>query len=203
MLQSTKPEASRISPMPNPMPGSMFPRPLPTIDPADRAAHVALDADGNGSLSKAEARRAGFAADRFESFDANKDGQISEKEFTRGRQLEREFNKKDANNDGFLSRSEFHGFRSLMTDVAEKFKGGGEAIRDMMYRGPGNLLEKWVPGVKDPFAAADTNGDGQLSRAEYVASKHKEAKPFPTDIRPLPMPRPNPMWENFTQKSNV
>ncbi len=111
-----------------------------------------IDADGNGMISRAEARASPALAADFDRIDANRDGQITPDELrawskgggiqndvrrtrTKGG-LEEQFARADSNADGFLSRNE---------------------VRTGMPRAFGR------------FDAIDINHDGGISREELRA----------------------------------
>ncbi len=120
-----------------------------------KEAFAKMDADGDGFLSKAEAR--GPLAQRFDDIDANKDGKLSAAEVQAaaaammrngagagaGRGPLANFHDQDADGDGRVSKAE----------------------------AKGALLEK--------FAELDTNGDGQLTRQEVETGFPAEAPDAP------------------------
>lgn len=169
----------RKLPFPGPFPGPIpqpFPKPLPTlpiVDPADRAAFVVLDANGDGKLGKDEWKSANYADDRFAAFDANHDGNVSEREFTTGRRFEREFNKKDVNGDGQLSRFELQGL------MYKHFDAIGKTMLQAAEAGQG-LADKVMrcipPSIADRFFRFDSNHDGAVSSTEYVTGRTNESR---------------------------
>lgn len=69
----------------------------------------AMDANGDGSISREEATAAGMSADRFAQSDANKDGRLDRADL-QARMAERRsecFAKADTDRNGQLSRAEF------------------------------------------------------------------------------------------------
>lgn len=123
-----------------------------------KAAHFKkADADGNGSLSKAEMEAAipNLAKD-FDAIDANKDGQVSHDEMRAWRQAKKaeikqkgseRFKKADSDGNGTLSKEE---------------------------------AEKGMPRLAKNFDAIDTNKDGQISPDEiraYMKDRMKSRKP--------------------------
>jgi len=115
----------------------------PAGDPAgqrlDRQFRQA-DRDGDGALSKQEARlHAPDVLRKFDRMDTNRDGKVSREEFERAfetrarRELDR-FLALDTNRDGYLSRQEFM---------------------------------KEAPQGQSAFSALDRNKDGRISQEEY------------------------------------
>ncbi|MGH8617161.1 MAG: EF-hand domain-containing protein [Burkholderiales bacterium] len=115
----------------------------PAGDPAgqrlDRQFRQA-DRDGDGALSKQEARlHAPDVLRKFDRMDTDRDGKVSREEFERAyqtrarRELDR-FRMLDTDHDGFLSRQEF---------------------------------AKEAPQGQSAFSALDRNKDGRISQEEY------------------------------------
>lgn len=172
------------------------PFPLPVSNPVDQAVFDMLDGNGDGKVGKDEWKKAGWTDDRLALFDENGDGDVSKSEFLETRKFEREFNEKDRSGDGALNRLEFNGIRPLLHKAEASLKtsaadvlGGAKAItdgiKDMMLRRP-------FPILKDRFAAADSNNDGQVTKEEYVAARRKETNLI---ARPLPV-KPSP-WSGI------
>jgi Ca2+-binding EF-hand superfamily protein len=174
-------------------------RPFPikpsTDNVVDRALHGMLDTDGNGKVSKDEWKKSGRDAESFKMHDANGDGTISEQEFTQTRQFEREFNAKDWSGDGALSRFEFEGrklFGSIGGGVLKNFEKADKAIGGAVEGAKDMMLRCMPPILRDRFAQFDQDGDGKVSKAEYVEGRRNETNRIDWNhIRPLPMPMPH------------
>jgi len=134
------------------------------LDPAEMKAHheamhgemrakrherwAAADADGNGSLSRAETEASmPYLAGSFDEIDADKDGQ--------------------------LARAEIHAYRAqsghpMHTRHGERFKAA-----DTDGDGAIDLAEAQVglPGLAAQFSTVDANGDGKVTPDEMRAAK--------------------------------
>ena len=149
---------------------------------SDKAAFTVIDGNGNGKVSRDEWGRAQWDSQRFRAFDANDDGSVSEEEFLEARTYEREFNEKDRDENGWLSRFEFNPIKFFRNELHGLADGAVEAV-----------VKHWQ-GFKDRFASFDADGNGRVSRAEYIRGRRNEAHSFeslPIHPRPIPCPLPD------------
>ena len=150
--------------------------------PGDRGMRA--DTDGDGAVSRAELTAS--LEQRFARMDVNGDGQISSAD-REARQAER-FAKKDTNGDGELSPAEIEAARAahkaqrfarmdkdgngkLSQEEAQAMHGkrGGKAMRG------GKSMHEGMRGHRSGHGMmmmqqADTNGDQQISKAEFTAA---------------------------------
>jgi Ca2+-binding EF-hand superfamily protein len=144
------------------------------------AALRALDADGNGTISRKELLRAGrrLAERRVDrllmELDKDGDGRVSRAE-ARG-ELADEFDALDRDKDGYLSRDEL-----LSAAVRPRAAGGGgaggadkgpadaaELFKEYDKNGDGFLTPDELPGaVREALMRHDRDGDGRLSPKEF------------------------------------
>lgn len=152
-------------------PGSEIFKPFNPQAAKDAAAHAMMDINADGKLSKDEWSRTGRSAEMFAAYDKNGDGKVCEKEYVNGRRAEREFAAKDHDGDGSLNFREWSGMAWRKGCLA---LGG---MSDKMLRCMNPFDFGWRR-----FNSQDTNNDGKLSAAEYVAA-NSPAKPT---IQPRP-----------------
>jgi Ca2+-binding EF-hand superfamily protein len=120
------------------------------------------DADGNGTLTRAEAQT--HAAERFAKMDANKDGKIdaSDRAARRAAMQTKMFERLDANKDGSISKAEWDQHsagRAAKRGEKRADAGATEGKRGM--RGHHGMRGGMMMGK------ADTNGDKAISQAEF------------------------------------
>lgn len=149
--------------------------------PAPRAK---LDSNGDGSVDRAEAAKHPRLAGKFDQLDKNKDGKLSKEEMPRhgdgkhgrdghgGHEGRREaMAKLDTDKDGRISRAEAaagEGKLASRFDEMDANKDGFIDRADHEIRAK-QRKDEW-------FAAADTDKDGKLSRAEVDAAKPKHGE---------------------------
>jgi Ca2+-binding EF-hand superfamily protein len=133
-------------------------------------AYAAPGGEPRGDLTRAQAQEQ--AVKMFERMDANKDGKLDAAD--REARMAERFDRLDTNKDGSLSREEFaarpahDGQRFGGPDGKPGFDGhrGGGKHRGMGRMGPGGH-----GGHGPMMKQADTNGDGAISQAEFVAAR--------------------------------
>ncbi len=121
----------------------------------DYKGGMIVDADGNGSLSRAEA--VAGASKRFARMDANDDGALTsaDREARMAQHRTEMFAKLDSDRNGQISCDEF---------MAQRPEG-------MRSKGPGHH-RMGVRGERSGMMMrmADTNSDGRITRAEFTAA---------------------------------
>jgi len=146
---------------------------------AAKPTRASLDANSDGSIDRAEAAKSPRLLERFDAIDTNKDGKLSKEEMPRrgdhaGKRGPRDggpreaMAKLDADKDGRISRAESaagEGRFATRFDEMDANKDGYVDRTDHELRSK-QRKDEW-------FASADTNKDGQLSRAEVDAAKPK------------------------------
>lgn len=103
----------------------------------------------------------------FKLMDANKDKKISEREWWGG---EKSFHKADLNKDGFISSDEAKRIHAAWLDRSKKAKQFKKLDTDKN----GKITAKEWKDQKETFAAMDKNGDGELSRKEFIRGAGKK-----------------------------
>jgi len=138
-----------------------------------KKAFAALDTDNDKKVSLQEYLNV-QGKDRFSQVDTDGDEKISKGEFREyeskfgisAADIQEMFTEYDTNHDGFLTRVEHRGEYSD-SDYGE-------------YRDD-NHDEGTEPAKEDAFKSIDTNGDGQLSLAEYEAAFDHEGEKLTKD----------------------
>ncbi|PJK02516.1 calcium-binding protein [Lysobacteraceae bacterium NML75-0749] len=143
---------------------------------ARMSRHVVLDADKDGLISRAEAATRPRLAQRFDSLDSNKDGSLSQQELSNARSLHsqrgrgihrnglsqtRGMRALDKDADGRISRAEAEARPAFFSRFARM-----DLNRDgFIDRADQELRRQQRRDAM--FAAADSDKDGKLSRAEF------------------------------------
>lgn len=125
------------------------------------------DADGNGTLTRAEAQT--HAAEKFAKMDANGDGKLdaSDRAAKRAEMHAKAFERFDANKDGSISKAEWD---QAAADRAAKRAERGEKRADA---GEGHRGMRGHHGKRGGhhgmmmMGKADTDGDKAISKAEF------------------------------------
>lgn len=118
----------------------------------------ALDADGDGSVTRAEAE-AGIAA-HFAKIDANSDGYVTREEMQAHHEAQRAEMK---------ARWEARKAEAGTPDRPPRGEGRGQ--RQMDPAKAGERKAKRAEKADERWAAIDTDGDGRLSLAEFTVSR--------------------------------
>ena len=152
----------------------------PAAPAAKSEARVKLDANNDGFIDRAEAAKHPRLAEKFNELDKNKDGKLDKTEMPRrgdrgpgqrgagprGEGPQARINRLDTNQDGRISRAEASAGNARFAERFDEMdvnKDGfiDKADRELRMK---QRTDAW-------FAAADTDKDGKLSRAEFDAAK--------------------------------
>jgi Ca2+-binding EF-hand superfamily protein len=140
--------------------------------------HPKIDSNGDGVITRAEAQ-AGAAA-MFARLDVNKDGKLdkSDREARRAEMREKVFAMLDTNKDGSISKQEFMADRDFGHGrMGDGHRGpGGPGMGDGDGPGmDGHHGKQWGHhgGMMKMAKMADTNHDGAISQAEFMAAADK------------------------------
>lgn len=134
-----------------------------------------MDTDGNGVVTRAEAKQAGDAM--FTRMDVNNDGKLDQADRQARHEARRAemFAKLDTNNDGSISNEEFMampprgpgmGGPGMDGKRGPGMRGDGDGWRGKHHRGKRG-------GMMMMAKMADTNNDGAVSKAEFDAAGEK------------------------------
>lgn len=158
--------------------GAAMAQPATSATDAPRP-HGTLDANGDGVIDRAEAAAHPRLAKHFDALDANKDGRLERTEMRRHWRGHRgrhgagghPFVQLDTDKDGRISKAE----AAADARFAERFErmdvnADGFVDRADRQAAAGKRRDAW-------FAAADTDGNGSLSKAEYDAAHARHAGP--------------------------
>lgn len=147
---------------------------------AQAAPRVKLDSNGDGVVDRTEAAKHPRLAGKFDELDKNKDGKLTKDEMPahhgrghdkRGHGPREAMSRLDTDKDGRISRAEATAGEGKMAsrfDQMDANKDGFIDRADHEIRAK-QRKDEW-------FAAADTDKDGKLSRAEVDAAKPAHGK---------------------------
>lgn len=153
---------------------------------ARMSRHVVLDADKDGLISRAEAATRPRLAQRFDSLDSNKDGRLSQQELSNARSLHSQRGRSIHGN----GRSQTRGMRALDKDADGRISRAEAEARPAFFSrfarmdlNRDGFIDRADQELRRQqrrdamFAAADSDKDGKLSRAEFdslrVACGHR------------------------------
>jgi hypothetical protein len=117
----------------------------------------------------------GHGAERFKQADTNGDGVISRDEAKALPRLAKSFDEIDANRDGQVSADEMHAFRAKRMEARradhwKKLDANGDG-RVSLEEAKAN-----APRLAEHFTAIDANGDGFITPEEMKAAHAKHAR---------------------------
>jgi len=150
-----------------------------------------MDADGDGAVSRDEAKSHPWLAGQFDTVDANKDGQLDKDELGAQREAhhadmkargEERWKAADSDGNGNLSRAEATASSSWVGDRFDKLDANtdGELTREEMHAARKQGHEQMREHGVERFKAADANADGGIDLAEAQTAMPKLAEKFST-----------------------
>jgi Ca2+-binding EF-hand superfamily protein len=152
---------------------------------------ASLDADGDGAITREEAKSHPRLVEKFDAVDANKDGKLEKTELDAQREAHRaewkargeeRWKSADTDGNGTLSRVEAEASMPWMSGSFEKLDGNadGQLTREEMRAGREHGHEGMREAAADRFKGADANGDGAIDLAEAQTGMPKLAEKFTT-----------------------
>jgi len=145
--------------------------------------HPKMDTNGDGVITRAEAQA--HAEQMFDRLDVNHDGKLDQTDRQEMREKMRAmmFDKLDANHDGSISKAEFMAARPMGHDGMRGDKGhrmadgddgpGMDGHKMGGHRMGGGHGWKHRGHGEGMMKMADTNGDGAISKSEFMAAAMK------------------------------
>ena len=152
---------------------------------------AALDTNGDGAVSRDEAKSSEWLAGKFDGVDANKDGRLEKSEFSAYREArhadmkargDERWKAADTDGNGSLSRDEAQASSSWMGerfDTLDTDKNGA-LTREEMHAARKQGHERMREHAVERFKAADANDDGGIDLAEAQTAMPKLAEKFST-----------------------
>jgi len=150
-----------------------------------------IDADGDGAVSRDEAKSHAWLAGQFDTVDANKDGRLDKDELVAQREAhhadmkargEERWKASDTDGNGSLSRTEAEASSSWAGERFAKLDANadGELTREEMHAARKQGHEQMRAHKVERFKAADANGDGGIDLAEAQTGLPQLAEKFST-----------------------
>lgn len=133
--------------------------------------HAALDANGDGAVTKAEAANFPKLAERFDQLDKNKDGKLAGDELPMHRAGMRGDDMRghgagmralDTDHDGRISRAEAQAGEAKWAERFDRMDVNKDGYLDRA-----DMQARMAARRAECFAKADADKNGQLSRAEF------------------------------------
>lgn len=160
-------------------------------DDSHRHKMTAVDADGDGVVTRDEAKGHPWLADKFDSIDANKDARLDKDELAAMRDAHRDqmqergeerWKAADTDGNGSISRSEAEAAKSWVAGQFDKLDADkdGQLTRDEMMAARREGHEHVREHVVERFKTADVNSDGGIDLAEAQTGMPKLAEKFST-----------------------
>jgi Ca2+-binding EF-hand superfamily protein len=150
---------------------------------------AAMDANGDGAVSRDEAKSHAWLAGKFDTIDANKDGLLNKDELAAQREAhhadmkskgDERWKAADTDADGSISRAEAQASSSWVDGRFDKLdtNADGQLTREEMVAARKQSHEQMRADRVERFKAADTNGDGGIDLAEAQTGLPKLAEKF-------------------------
>jgi Ca2+-binding EF-hand superfamily protein len=160
-------------------------------DESHRHRMAAVDPDGDGVVTRDEAKAHPWLADKFDSVDANKDGGLDKNELTAMHDAHRaemqargeeRWKAADTDGNGSISRAEAEASKSWVAGQFDKLDADkdGQLTRDEMKAARKEGHERMREHAVERFRTADANGDGGIDLAEAQTGMPKLAEKFST-----------------------
>jgi Ca2+-binding EF-hand superfamily protein len=151
--------------------------------------HKGLDTDGDGAVSRDEAKSHQWLAEKFDTVDANKDGRLDKSEFAAHHEAhhadkkargEERWKAADTDGNGSLSLAEAQASSSWVGERFDKLDTdkSGSLTREEMHAARKHGHEQMREHAVERFKAADANGDGGIDLAEAQTGMPKLAEKF-------------------------
>lgn len=160
-------------------------------DDSQRHKMATVDADGDGVVTRDEAKAHPWLADKFDSIDANKDGGLDKNELATMRDTHRaelqargeeRWKAADTDGNGSISRAEAEAAKSWVAGQFDKLDADkdGQLTRDEMKAAREEGHEHMREHMVERFKTADANSDGGIDLAEAQTGMPKLAEKFST-----------------------
>lgn len=147
---------------------------------APRVMFQKADANKDGTVTFEEMSAAfpNMQREKFDQLDRDKDGTVSRKEVmpAPGAQYQHLIKRGDTNNDGKLTLEEAQAVMPKMTgERFSKIDRNGDGFVSVQDAPVGNANRGRLPGL---FGRADTDGDGKVSKEEFMAGPNANEQMF-------------------------